>query len=571
VEEGDIPAAKGDGFRLRFHPRLLDALKGYSRDTFIADLTSGLTVAFVALPLAMAFAIASGVRPEQGIVTSIVAGLIISALGGSRVQIGGPAGAFVGLLYAIAEKYGVANLLIATMLAGVLLFAMGALRMGTLIRFIPVSIVIGFTSGIAVIIAFSQLRDFLGLHIAKMPANFLSQVAVISHALPTTNPIALAIGAASLVVIALWPTAHEHRPGNWRYVTAKMPANIAVLIVSALCVWMFHLPVETLGSRFGGLPRGLPVPQLPHFDWSTVQYLLAPAISIALLGAIESLLCARVADGYISDRHDPNQELMAQGVANFAAPLFTGISATGTIARTMTNVRGGARTPIAGIVHSVTLFLVVLVLAPLAEFIPLAALSAILLWVGYNMFEWREFRALPNYSWFYRAIVLATFTLTVVFDLTVAVEVGLVLSSLFFIYRISSITKVEPLPLPAGRERLSDGRRVAAWRLFGSIFFGSVTKLETLLDPGNPLPDVVILDMHQVINFDTTGLDALEALHKHLAKRGGRLILVAPNEQPLSLLKRSGFLEEIGEAQVFATIDEALEATEATGDRPLLS
>ena len=550
---------------LSFRPRLLDTLKGYSADTFAADVTSGVTVAFVALPLAMAFAIASGARPEQGIVTSIVAGLLISALGGSRVQIGGPAGAFVGLLYAIAEKYGVANLLIATMMAGVLLFAMGALRMGTLIRFIPVSIVIGFTSGIAVIIAFSQLRDFLGIHVEKMPSNFFSQLSVISHAAPTTNYVAVAIGVLSLAVIALWPSAHEHRPGNWRYVTAKLPANIVVLVVSAFAVWFFHLPVETLGSRFGGLPRGLPTPQLPHFDWSTVQYLLAPAISIALLGAIESLLCARVADGYISDRHDPNQELMAQGVANFAAPLFGGISATGTIARTMTNVRGGARTPVAGIVHSATLFLVVLLVAPLAEYIPLAALAAILLWVAYNMMEWREFGALPNYSWFYRAIVLATFTLTVVFDLTVAVEVGLVLSSLFFIYRISSITKVEPIVLPAGRERLSDGRRVGAWRLFGSIFFGSVTKLESLLDPGNPLPDVVILEMHHVITFDTTGLDALEALYKHLAKRGGRLILVDPNEQPLSLLKRSGFLAEIGEGHVIGTIEEALEAAEDRG------
>jgi SulP family sulfate permease len=551
-----------------FRPRLLDALRGYDRAALAADVLSGLTVAFVALPLAMAFAIASGVRHELGIVTSFVAGILISALGGSRVQIGGPAGAFVGLLYAIAEKYGVANLLIATMMAGVLLFAMGALRMGTLIRFIPVSIVIGFTSGIAVIIAFSQLRYFLGLQVEKMPANFLSQASVLAHAIHTTNFVALSIGVASLVVITLWPSAHEHRPGNWRYVTAKMPANIAVLVVSASCVWYFHLPVETLGSRFGGLPRGLPVPALPHFDWSTVQYLLVPAISIALLGAIESLLCARVADGYISDRHDPNQELMAQGVANFSAPLFGGIAATGTIARTMTNVRGGARTPVAGIVHALTLFVVVLVAAPLAEFIPLAALAAILLWVAYNMMEWREFRALPNYSWFYRAIVLATFTLTVVFSLTVAVQVGLVLSSLFFIYRISSITKVDPVALPAGCERLPDGRRVAAWRVFGSLFFGSVTKLEALLDPGNPLPDVVILDLHQVINFDTTGLDALEALHKHLAKRGGQLVLVNPNEQPLSLLERSGFLAEIGEHRVSATMEEALEKI---GVRPPLS
>jgi SulP family sulfate permease len=541
-----------------FRPRLVDTLKGYRREDFVADLASGITVAVVALPLAMAFAIASGVRPEQGIVTSIVAGTIISALGGSRVQIGGPAGAFVGLLYAIAEKYGVANLLIATMMAGVMLFAMGALRMGTLIRFIPVSIVIGFTSGIAVIIAFSQLRDLLGVTVERMPSNFFSQASVLAHSIHTTNYVALAIGLVSLALIVIWPAAPESRPGNWRYLTAKLPSTIVILMASALAVWLFKLPVETLGSRFGGLPRGLPAPQLPRFDWSTVQYLLAPSISIALLGAIESLLCARVADGLISDRHDPNQELMAQGIANLAAPLFGGIAATGTIARTMTNVRSGGRTPIAGIIHAATLFIVVLALAPLAEFIPLAALAAILMWVAFNMMEWREFRQLPNYSWFYRAIVLATFTLTVVFDLTVAVEVGLVMSSLFFIYRISSITRVEPITLPDGRERLPDGRRVAAWRIFGSLFFGSVTKLETVLDPSRTVPDVVILDMHQVINFDTSGLDALESLYKRLDQRGARLMLVGLNEQPLSLLKRSGFLAQIGERHVIATIDEAL-------------
>ena len=543
-------------FSFRFRPRLADSLRTYSRADLAADVAAGITVAVVALPLAMAFAIASGVRPEQGIVTSIVAGAIIAALGGSRVQIGGPAGAFVGLLYAIADRYGVANLLVATMMAGVILFAMGALRLGTLIRFVPVSIVIGFTSGIAVIIALSQVRDLLGLAIPRMPSNFFSQLAAISHAMPTLNLVALGIALVSIAVIVVWPSATDAHPGNWRYITAKLPGTIVVLVASAAAVWLFHLPVETLGSRFGGLPRGLPAPHPPAFDWSTVQYLLGPAVSIALLGAIESLLCARVADGLIADRHDPNQELMAQGIANVAAPLFGGVAATGTIARTMTNVRSGARTPVAGIVHSVTLFLVVLLLAPLAEFIPLAALASILLWVAFNMMEWREFRELPKYSWFYRAIVLATFTLTVVFDLTVAVQAGLVLSSLFFIYRISSITRVQPIALAS--DRLPDGRRVAAWSIFGSIFFGSVTKLEALLDPGKPLPDVVILDLHQLINLDTTGLDALEALHKHLERRGGRLVLVAPNEQPRSLLERSGFLARLGSDNVRVSVDEAL-------------
>jgi SulP family sulfate permease len=553
-------------FRLSFRPRLLDTLKGYRREDFVADVAAGITVAIVALPLAMAFAIASGVRPEQGLATAIVAGFLISALGGSRVQIGGPAGAFVALLYAIAEKYGVANLLIATMMAGVLLFAMGALRLGTLVRFIPVAIVIGFTSGIAVIIALSQVRDFLGIAIEKMPSNFFSQLSAIAGAIHTVNHTALAIGTICLLVIGLWPSASDARPGNWRYLTAKLPATIVVLALSALATWLFTLPVETLGSRFGGLPRGLPPPQLPAFDWATAQNLFAPTVAIAVLGAIESLLCARVADGLIHDRHDPNQELMAQGIANFASPLFGGIAATGTIARTMTNVRSGGRTPISGIVHAVTLFLIVLAAAPLAEFIPLAALAAILLWVAYNMMAWRELRELGNFSFFYRAILLSTFALTVIFDLTVAVEVGLMMSSLFFIYRISSLTRVEPIDLGAGA-RLADGRRVGAWRLFGSIFFGSVTKLENLLDPANPLPDVLVLEMHQVINIDTTGLDAIESLHKQLARKGGRLLLVDLNAQPLSLLRRSGLLAEIGEENLLGKLEDvpgALEQRHAT-------
>ncbi|HEX4780462.1 MAG TPA: SulP family inorganic anion transporter, partial [Usitatibacter sp.] len=463
-----------------FRPRLWASLKGYRREDLVADAGSGITVALVALPLAMAFAIASGVRPEQGIVTAIVGGLIVSLLGGSKVQIAGPAGAFVGLLYGIAEKFGVANLLIATMMAGALLFALGALRLGTLVRFIPVSIVVGFTTGIAIIIALSQVRDFLGLATGKMPSNFFSQVAVLAKSLPSTNFAAASIGLACLLVIVAWPAASSEKPGNWRFVTAKLPSTAVVLVLSAFAVWALDLKVETIGTRFGELPRGLPAPRLPAFDWSTAQNLLAPSIAIALLGAIESLLCARVADGMIGDRHDPNQELMAQGAANFVSPLFGGIAVTGTIARTMTNVRSGARSPVAGIVHSAALLLVLVALAPAAGYIPLSALAAVLLWVAFNMVALRELRELRHYSMFYRSILLATLTLTVVFDLTVAVEVGLVLSSLFFIYRISSITTVTPLALPP-RYAERAGLRVGAWEIFGSIFFGSVTKLEALL------------------------------------------------------------------------------------------
>jgi len=550
--------------RFPFRPRLWASLHGYGRGDLAADVGAGVTVALVALPLAMAFGIASGARPEQGIVTAIVGGLIVSLLGGSKVQIAGPAGAFVGLLYAVVEKYGMANLLIATMMAGVLLFAMGAFRLGTLIRFIPVAVVIGFTTGIAAIIALSQVRDLLGLTVEKMPSNFFSQVAVLWKSLPTMNPLAPTIGFACLLLIVIWPSPQSAHPGNWRFVTAKLPSTVAVLALSALAVWAFDLRVETIGSRFGGLPRGLPTPALPSFDWATAQNLFASTVAIAILGAIESLLCARVADGLIGDRHDPNQELMAQGLANFAAPLFGGIAVTGTIARTMTNVKSGARSPVAGIVHAVTLFLVILALAPLASYIPLAALAAVLLWVAFNMAAWRELRELRQFSMFYRAILLSTFALTVIFDLTVAVEVGLVLSSLFFIYRISSLTRVEPLAISPARTALPGGKRLGAWEIFGSIFFGSVTKLENLLDPAKALPDVVVLEMHKVINIDTTGLDALESLLATMNRRGGRLILVDLNEQPLSLLKRSGFLDELGRENVFDDFEAALEAAGAT-------
>ena len=541
-----------------FRPRLWAALRTYRREDFAADLGAGITVALVALPLAMAFAIASGVRPEQGLVTAIVGGLIVSLFGGSRVQIAGPAGAFVALLYALAEKYGVANLLIATMMAGALLFAMGAFRLGTLVRFIPVSIVIGFTTGIAVIIALSQVRDLLGLDIERMPSNSLSQVAALGQNLHTINWLAFAIGLACLLVIVAWPTPQAARQGNWRFLTAKLPSTVVVLSLSAFAVWALDLRVDTIGSRFGALPRGLPAPALPHFDWATAQNLFAPTMAIAILGAIESLLCARVADGLIGDRHDPNQELMAQGMANFVSPLFGGIAVTGTIARTMTNVKSGARSPVAGIAHSVTLFLVVLALAPAAAYVPLAALAAVLMWVAFNMVAWRELRELRHFTVFYRVILLSTLALTVVFDLTVAVEVGMVLASLFFIYRISSLTRVDPIALPAETAALPDGRRVGAWELFGSIFFGSVTKIENLLDPARPLPDVVVLEMHKVINIDTTGLDSLEALLDTIRRRGGRLILVDLNQQPRSILERSGFLAELGIGNVFDDFEAAL-------------
>jgi SulP family sulfate permease len=543
-----------------FRPRIVDALQGYRREDFAADLSAGITVGVVALPLAMAFGIASGVKPEAGIFTAIVAGFLISALGGSRVQIGGPAGAFVALLYAIVERYGVANLLIATMMAGVLMFAMGALRLGQLIRYIPVSIVTGFTNGIAVIIAMQQIKDFLGLSIPKMPANLFSQLGTLWAHLSTVNWAALWLGVVSLVTIVLWPKSYRPNHARWRRVLARVPGTIAVLALGILSVAVFGLQVDTIGTRFGGIPQGLPPFALPSFDWASAQNLVGPTISIALLGAIESLLCARVADGMTDDRHDPNQELMAQGVANVVSPLFGGIAATGTLARTVTNIRTGARTPVAGIVHSATLLAIVLVLAPLARDIPMATLAAILLFVAWNMGEWSAFARLRRFSMPYRTIMLATFALTVTFDITVAVEVGLVLATLFFIWRISSLTRLDPVRLPADLATLGDGTRVEAWRVFGSLFFGSVGKLEALADPKRHQPDVLVLELGHVINIDTTGLDALETMFEQLHRRGGTLVLAEPTEQPLSLLERTGMLERIGPHNVFEGLDDALAA-----------
>jgi len=542
-----------------FKPYLLKSLKGYTGEQFSADLIAGITVGVVALPLAMAFAIGSGVKPEAGIFTAIIAGFIISALGGSRVQIGGPAGAFIVIVYGIIAKYGLANLMISTILAGVLLFIMGMTRIGTLIRFIPVSIIIGFTNGIAVLIALSQVKDFLGLKIDKIPADFFGMMASLVDAAHTVDPTTIALASSALALIVVWPRlmALVAAPGKLpsgplRWLT-RVPGSILALILATLAVALLHLPVETIASRFGGIPQGLPAFALPEFSWDTARNLVAPTITIALLGAIESLLCARVADGMIDDRHDPNQELMAQGVANIVTPFFGGIPATGTIARTTTNVRAGATSPIAGMVHALTLLAIVLIAAPLAKHVPLAALAAILMFVAWNMGEWREFAKLRQFSPPYRITLVTTFVLTVVIDLTVAVEVGLVLACLFFIYRISSLTAVEPVQdqaLPPGCQ---------AYRVFGSLFFGSISKIEALLDAessqsGEASAAVMVLDLHHVINVDTTGLDSLDMLRRTLAKRGAQLVLADVGPQPLSLMKRAGFLPALGEDNLTADL-----------------
>ncbi|MDY0048496.1 MAG: sulfate permease [Thauera propionica] len=546
--------------KIQFRPKLLDTLPGYGRAVFTQDLSAGITVGVLALPLAMAFAIASGMSPTAGIWTAIVAGLLISLLGGSRVQIGGPTGAFIPIIYAIVVDHGVQNLLIATMMSGILLFAMGALRLGNMIRFIPLSVVIGFTNGIAVVIFISQIKDFLGLKIDNLPGEFFAKMEALWAALPTIDLPTVAVAVVSLVVLLAWN--RQAKKVAWM---ARLPGPLAVLIAMTAINTLFALPVDTIGSRFGGIPQELPSIGLPELNLGTLGKLVTPAITIALLGAIESLLSARVADSQIDDRHDPNQELMAQGIANVAAPLFGGFAATGAIARTATNIRTGGRTPVAGILHALVLLAIVLALAPLASNIPLATLSAIVVIVSINMGEWHAFapKELARYSLNYRTILLGTFFVTVVFDLTLAVELGMVLASLFFIYRMSDLTRIERVALEEhyGVEALSreDGTpRILAYKMFGSLFFGAANKLENLLLMQHGHPDVVILDLDKVINLDTTGLDILQTLHRNLQKRGAHLILCGLNSQPGSLVFRSGFMESLGDENVTANITDAL-------------
>ncbi|WP_442762964.1 SulP family inorganic anion transporter [Malikia spinosa] len=529
----------------RFRPRLLDDLRGYDRAQLARDTGAGLTVGIVALPLAMAFAIASGLKPEAGLWTAIIGGLLVSLLGGSSVQIGGPAGAFIVIVYGIVERHGLGSLLISTAAAGVLLFLMGLLKLGNLVRYVPVSLVIGFTNGIAVLIALSQLRDLLGLQVDKMPADFFSQIATLWRHLDSLNPYAFGLGALCVLGLFVWPRiwASESafrlqlerlQGASALRATSRLPAPIVALVTLTLAAWVLQLPVETIGSRFGGIPQSLPTLALPDFSWTSVKQLVTPTLTIAALGAIESLLCARVADQLRPGaKHDPNQELMAQGVANFVVPFFGGMPVTGTIARTVTNIRAGAGSPLAGIVHALALTLVVLLAAPLASHVPLAVLAGVLLFVAWNMGEWREFARIKQFSPHYRLMLLSTFLVTVVFDLTLAVELGLVLACLLFVRRQGSLFSAE---------LVSRTERLLSYQLYGSLFFGAVTKIDPILAAVESGPDQldVSLDATRLVALDTTGVDALEQLVEALERRGGRLDILHLNEQPRDLLLRSG-------------------------------
>ena len=548
---------------LHFRPALVDSLRGYSRERFTRDLAAGLTVGVVALPLAMAFAIASGLKPEAGLFTAIIAGFLISALGGSPVQVGGPAGAFIVIVYGIIERYGLGNLIIATALSGVLLFLMGVLRLGTLVRFIPIAVVIGFTNGIAVLIALSQVKDLLGLKVQKMPADFFGMLQALHDALPSFNPTALAVAAASLAIIVVWQFFMPKLGSGIQFAgkLTPIPGSIVALVAATSATSVFGLDVETIGSRFGGIPSGLPAFAWPDFSWASAKHLLMPTLTLAMLGAIESLLCARVADGMTDTRHDPNQELMAQGVANFVTPFFGGMPATGTIARTVTNIKSGASSPVAGMVHALTLLAVLLVAAPLAAKIPLATLAAILLFVAWNMGEWREFVHLRKYRMPYRVTLLLVFLLTVVFDLTVAVEVGLIAACLTFIYRISSLSRSEPVTPEAFPALEGRQAEVQAWRLYGALFFGAVELLSRL--ERNLPARTLVLDLKNLIYMDSSGEDALEGLVRTAHKRGVRLILCGLAHQPLEMAQRSGLQQRVGAENLFPTLAEGVRAATA--------
>ena len=554
---------------LPFRPRLLETLRNYSYKDLTPDLVAGVTVGIVALPLAMAFAIASGAKPEAGIFTAVIAGFIISGLGGTRVSIGGPTGAFIVILAGIGAKYGFDNLLVCTILAGGLLLTMGLTRMGTMIKYIPYPVTMGFTSGIAVLIFSTQIKDFMGLRVEHVPSEFFDKLRVLAEHAGTTHWPTLGLAAGSLAIILFWPKQWQRR----------VPGSIAALVLGTTLVAWFNLPVETIGSRFGGIPQGLPHPHIPVVSWEQVQHLFQPALTIALLAAIESLLCAVVADGMIDDRHDANQELIAQGLANIVAPLFGGIAATGAIARTATNVKSGGRTPVAGMVHALTLLAILLAAAPLARFVPLATLSAVLINVALHMGEWHNFRRLAKWPRSDSAVFLSAFLLTVAVDLTVAVEIGMVLAAVLFIKRSSETTQilaVDEASETEGSHHSLVGKEVPKgvmiYRMMGAFFFGAVDKLESALKRNKEEPDVLILRMRKVVAMDATGLNALEDLFEKLQRKGKHLILSAPHTHPMMVMEKAGFIDRLGRENVCPHIDASLaRARELLGLPPAAS
>ena len=546
-----------------FRPKLFDTLRHYNRQQFTKDVMAGLIVGVVALPLAIAFAIASGVSPEKGLYTAVIAGFIISALGGSKVQIGGPTGAFIVIVYGIVQQFGINGLIIATFIAGVMLIVMGIARLGSIIKFIPYPLVVGFTSGIALIIFSSQVKDFFGLQMGEVPADFTDKwKSHIGH-FQTVNIYALLIAAGTVAIIALWPK-----------LTRKIPGSLVALLITTAVVQLLHLPVETIGSRFGSIPSSFPSPVIPDLDFATVQKLIAPAFTIALLGGIESLLSAIVADGMIGGNHRSNTELIAQGTANIFSSIFGGIPATGAIARTATNIKSGGRTPVAGIVHAFTLLLIILFIGKWAALIPMAALAGILVIVAYNMSEWENFISVAKGPRGDAAVLLTTFFLTVFVDLTVAIEIGMVLAVFLFMRNMIKFTDVSILTGEnADREEANDAKAVSnydippeveVFELNGPLFFGAAYKFKDAIRFIKKPPKVLIIRMRYVPIIDATGIRTLREIHKESKNRGTKLILSEVySKQVLDELRTARLLFAVGKANVTDTFEQALKRSNA--------
>ncbi len=536
-------------------PKLVVSLRQYSRQMFLHDLLAGITVGLVALPLAMAFGIASGVTPQAGLYTAVIAGFLISALGGSRTQIGGPTGAFVVIVAGIVARFGMSGLAMVTLMAGVILLAMGLTGLGSAVRFIPRPVVIGFTNGIAILIASTQIKDFFGLRIGAVPSEFLSRMKLLIGHMSSINWQALAIGAGTLAIMLVLP----------RF-TKRIPASIVALLACTAASAAFHLPVETIGTRFGGIPRGFPPFAIPSFHAEHILPLIPSAFTVALLAALESMLSAVVADGMTGDRHNPNVELVAQGIANMTAPLFGGIPATGAIARTATNIRSGARSPVSGIVHALTLLGILLVAAPLASYIPLATLAAVLFVVAWNMGEWREIGGILQLGFTAVAVWIVTFALTVFADLTVAVSVGMALAALVYIYRIAETTTVSAVTddyIRDGLPHTLQGRIIPPYvtllRIHGPFLFGTTEKLVESTSNIEAFEPVVILRLRNMTAIDSSGIHAIETFAKRLTQSGRTLVLCGAMEQPSKLLQQPRFLDHVGRENIMLNIQAALD------------
>lgn len=537
-----------------WRPKLLECFERYSRQDFLADLIAGITVGLVALPLAMAFGIASGVTPQAGIYTAIVGGFLVSLLGGSRIQIGGPTGAFVVIVAGIIAQHGLSGLLMVTMMAGVILLFLAFSGLGQAVKFIPRPVVLGFTNGIALLIASTQIKDFLGLNIAESPSEFFSRMAVLAVSLDTVNWIAVALGIASLALIVFIPR-----------ILPRVPGSIVALVAGTAVIPLFQLPVDTIGLRFGGIPSGLPSFDIPDFRADLILPLLPSALTVALLAAVESLLSAVVADTMTGDRHNSNAELVAQGVANLVVPVVGGIPVTGAIARTATNYKSGAKTPVSGIVHALTLLVVVLVLAPLASYIPMATLAAVLFVVAYNMGEWREIGSIMRLEVADKAVWLITFALTVLADLTVAVEVGMALAALLYIYRVTETSSVEAVTdeyIEDGRPHVLQDKQVPSYvtilRIHGPFLFGMTDKLMDATADLSTFGPIVILRLRNMTAIDATGLHALEVLNDRLRRSGRTMLLCGARHQPAQLLEQADFLEHVGKDNILPHVQAAL-------------